>query len=34
MKRFNSRPHGLRRFGLRFPHRLNRIGVYRGGERL
>lgn len=34
MKRFNSGFHGSRRFGIRDPHFLNRVGTYRGGERL
>lgn len=34
MKRYNVSPHGPKRFGVCFPHRLNSVGVYRGGTRL
>lgn len=33
MKRSYTIPHGSRRFGIRFPHELNRVSGYRGGVR-
>lgn len=34
MKRYSVPAHGLKRFGYRFPHELNRVSGYRGGQRL
>ncbi|UPW42000.1 hypothetical protein [Dipodfec virus RodF1_43] len=34
MKRYSVPAHGYRRFGVSFPHRLNRCSSYRGGIRL
>lgn len=34
MKRFHTRAHGSRRFGIRDPHFLRPNGSYRGGIRL
>lgn len=33
MKRFSTRAHGSRRFGIAHPHELNRVSGYRGGIR-
>lgn len=33
MKRYSTVSHGLRRFGIRNPHELNRVSGYRGGIR-